>query len=140
SDPSADCDQHGRFRPELSVQRALTERDELNLPPDLVDSASIRFLGLATEWNLLASNIITLVRLNTASGDAMSYWRKGEIVALDSVEFTVRNATKLLRDGIYEMPERPKTRAPISDLYRVCLLTALLATYPREAIERELLA
>jgi hypothetical protein len=124
--------------PALTATRCLTERDELNLPREIADSASFRLVAMATEWAEMLANLIVVTRIPEVTfDDIWRYFRKGENSQLDAISFNPRSCGTLLKSYSYAGPSGRGVGQPISDISRVALLAALRATYPLDEIMRD---
>lgn len=118
------------FSPAKTIQRLLTEYDELNLPKHLVSPAKVEFFALATEWHMLLANLIAIVRLNEmTSVEVQNYFQKGEHDGMHFVDFgsdPVEQFLRLASNGAtLEVPWKGNRRDPINDITRFSILSAL---------------
>lgn len=123
--------------PLLTARRCLAERDELNLPADVANSASFRLIALATEWSEMLVNLIVVAKLPTITfTEIRRHFRRGENSEVGSVPFSLTSCTDLLKSQSYAGSLGRGPKAPISDISRVALLAALTATYSLSEVAR----
>jgi hypothetical protein len=117
--------------PTLTARRCLSDRDELNLPREIAESASLRLVAIATEWSEMLINLVVIARIPTITFSGIRrYFRRGENSQLDAIAFDPRSCVALLRSHSYAGSNGRGNGMPISDISRLALLAALRATYP----------
>ncbi|MEW1758820.1 toll/interleukin-1 receptor domain-containing protein [Streptomyces cyaneofuscatus] len=117
--------------PVRTAKRCLAERDELNLPPEVVELASFRLVAVATEWEEMLVNLIVLVRLPGMTFQTIRrHFRKGENLQLDSIPFGPQTCSAFLQAGSYAGSSGTGAEMPISDISRFALLAALRSEFP----------
>lgn len=125
-----DLGEGGIPHPIRTAKRCLAERDELNLPRDLVESADFRLVAVATEWEEMLINLIVLARIpGVTFDDVRSHFRKGENLQLDAIPFRPQTCAAFLQAGSYAGSEGTGALMPISDISRFALLAALRSRY-----------
>jgi hypothetical protein len=125
--------------PVLTARRCLAERDELNLPRDVANSASFRLVALATEWSEMLVNLIVIAKLPAITfAEVQRCFRRGENSEVGAVPFTLTACTELLKSQSYAGTRSRGPKAPISDISRVALLAALAETYSLSDVARTL--
>lgn len=125
-----DRNRDGVPHPLLTARRCLSDRDELNLPPDLVRSAQFRLVALATEWSEMLANLIVLVTLPNANyGDVRRHFRRGENVKVDGIGFELESCVALLRSEKFGESGRMADELPVSDISRLALLAVLRSQF-----------
>jgi hypothetical protein len=131
--------------PTNTILRALAESDELHLPKNFIPSPTeIRFVALATEWNMLLANLIAIVKLaRVKSTELKDHFVKGEMYYLHIVDFPedigscVASCLPLLRDGATIPVPEPPWHARLNDITRFSILAALFNRFGiMEAIKR----
>jgi hypothetical protein len=121
--------------PTFTARRCLSERDELNLPGKIAESASLRLVAMATEWTEMLMNLIVVCRIPEITfNDVRRYFRRGENSQLDAVPFGPRPCAALLRSRLYGGSNGRGAEMPISDISRLALLAALRAAHPLSEI------
>lgn len=126
-----DQDSNGVPHPTLTARRCLSERDELNLPREIAESASLRLVAIATEWSEMLANLIVVARIpDITFGDIRRYFRRGENSQIDAIAFDPGSCAALLRSQSYVGSSGRRTSMPISDISRVALLAALRESFP----------
>jgi hypothetical protein len=117
--------------PTHTARRCLSERDELNLPYGIMESASLRLVAIATEWTEMLVNLIVVARIPGITFSIIRrYFRRGENSQLDAIAFDPKSCAALLRSQSYAGSNGRGVEMPISDISRLALLAALRATYP----------
>ncbi len=117
--------------PMRTAKRCLAERDELNLPREVVESASFRLVAVATEWEEMLINLIVVVRIPGMTFHSLRrYFRKGENLQLDAIPFEPKSCGAFLQGGSYAGFSGAGVRMRISDISRFALLAALSSEYP----------
>ncbi|WPP33386.1 toll/interleukin-1 receptor domain-containing protein [Streptomyces sp. CL7] len=117
--------------PMRTAKRCLGERDELNLPRDLVESAGFRLIAVATEWEEMLINLIVSVRIPGVTFRGIrQFFRRGENLQLDAIPFELHSCAEFLREGSFAGSSGTGARMPISDISRFALLAALRSEYP----------
>lgn len=130
-----DCDVDGVPDPEITARRCLTERDELNLPVGIAESARLRLVALATEWDVMLANLVVVARLpHLRWTDLTSYFRRGENARLDAIPFEPNACGELLRAPLFAGTNGRGGALPVSDISKVALIAALRSTYPRAQV------
>ncbi len=125
-----DKDALGTPQPYLAARRCLSERDELNLPTAVAESADLRLIAIATEWSEMLVNAIVLATIPALTGaDLHRYFRRGENVQIDAIKFDLRSCVDLLKSEHFG-GNRGLPAARISDISRVSLLAALRSEFP----------
>lgn len=120
--------------PLRTAKRCLAERDELNLPVELLEQSLFTLLGIATEWNEMLANLIVLVNVPGLSiNSARRVFRKGENVAIDAVPFTVEACTPLIERGFYAAAGSLSTQR-VSDISRIALNAAVVNRFGSSAL------
>ncbi|WP_330439088.1 toll/interleukin-1 receptor domain-containing protein [Streptomyces griseoaurantiacus] len=121
--------------PLRTAKRCLTERDELNLPREIVESARFRLVAVATEWEEMLINLIVVVHIpGTTFPSIRQHFRKGENLQLDAIPFEPQACGTFLREQSYAGFSGTGARMPISDISRFALLAALRSNYPLASI------
>ncbi|WP_371661919.1 toll/interleukin-1 receptor domain-containing protein [Streptomyces sp. NBC_00280] len=117
--------------PIRTAKRCLAERDELNLPVEIVESASFRLVAVATEWEEMLINLIVVARIPGVTFHSIRhYFRRGENLQLDAIPFDPQVCGAFLQEGTYAGSSGTGVRMPISDISRFALLAALSSEYP----------
>jgi hypothetical protein len=117
--------------PTLTARRCLSERDELNLPREIAESASLRLVAIATEWSEMLVNLIVVARIPEVTFSGIrQYFRRGENSQIDAISFDPRSCATLLRSQSYAGSNGRGASMPISDISRLALLAALREGYP----------
>ncbi|MFJ6782881.1 toll/interleukin-1 receptor domain-containing protein [Streptomyces yangpuensis] len=125
-----DQSEGGIPHPIRTAKRCLSERDELNLPGDLVESADFRLVAVATEWEEMLINLIVLARIpGVTFDDVRRHFRRGENLQLDAIPFLPQTCASFLQAGSYAGSGGTGARMPISDISRFALLAALRSRY-----------
>lgn len=129
-DWDGDRDATGAVHPMITARRCLSERDELNLPDAIAESATFRLVAIATEWSEMLVNLIVLVKLPTIEAkDVHRYFRKGENMQIDCIPFDVESCMNFLKSKQFNGSSGASRPMPISDISRVSLLAALRSEY-----------
>ena len=119
--------------PGKTIERILTETDELNLPQAVGDSAEIKFIALATEWDRLLANLIAMVRLpHTTSSTLRDCFLKGEHLAISFVDFRhdqIDRCVRLVLDGATMIIPGSSKSARLNDITRFSILAALFSKF-----------
>lgn len=130
-----DASSAGVPHPLLTARRCLSERDELNLPRNISESAQFRLVALATEWDEMLANLIVLARIpEVTAGDIMRYFKRGENEQLEAIAFDPQACGALLRSRSFAGVNGNGRDLPISDISRLALLASLRASYQLEDI------
>lgn len=122
-DSTGDC-----LDPDKTVRRGLVE--ELALPPHVVDIADVKFIAIATEWPILAANLIAVARLADITADQLRDWFPGaadrEHTHIDMIDVSVPEpGIKLFMEGWHSCTPKAATTAKLNDISRVALLSTL---------------
>jgi hypothetical protein len=126
-----DQDPTGLPHPTLTARRCLSDRDELNLPQRIVETAQFHLVAIATEWSEMLVNLIVLARIpNVTYGELRRYFRRGENSQLDAIGFDLGSCISLLGSDAFAGSNGRGGEMPISDISRVALLAALRSVYP----------
>ncbi|HZM75948.1 MAG TPA: toll/interleukin-1 receptor domain-containing protein [Candidatus Limnocylindrales bacterium] len=112
--------------PIFTALRCLGDRDELNLPRALAESAHFRLVAIATEWTEMLVNLIVVARIpNIRFSDVRQYFRRGENSQLDATPFESESSVALLNSDSFMGSSGRGMEMPISDISRVALLATL---------------
>ncbi|MEA2238770.1 MAG: hypothetical protein QOC81_3494 [Thermoanaerobaculia bacterium] len=127
----------GGVHPVLTVQRGLVE--ELGMPATVAESARITFAAIATEWRILAANLIAVVQLPEVESDELRDWFPSAIdrehTHIDMIAFhEPEPALQVFYAGTYACEGAPSTYGKLNDISRVSLLTALFNVFGYQRI------
>jgi len=125
----------GLPQPLKTVRRALCEVDELNLTQQQAHAATIRFLGISTEWRFMYATLFAFAELKSVSfAQVRDQWRPGEISHIESLPFTLDACLPVVQSGVFTSDGLGDT-APMDTGGRLNLLLCLMARYGREVVE-----
>ena len=135
-DAEHDCGA-GLFDPTRTVRRGLSE--ELGLPENVASDAQISFAAIATEWRILAANLISIVRLNKVESMQVRDWFPGaldrEHTDIDMIDFSDPDvAIAILFSGRHSCHDTPNTDARLNNISRVALLVTLFNVFGYQRI------
>lgn len=117
--------------PVHTARRCLSERDELNLPREVVETAGFRLVAVATEWEEMLINLVVVARIPGITFHGIRhFFRKGENLQLDAIPFDVRSCGDLLKRQSHAGASGRGVSMPINDISRFALLAALRSEYP----------
>jgi len=136
-DPSTDLDKNGVPNPFIATRRCLEEYDELNLSSSDISSASLKALGIATEWRYLYANLIVLVQLDIEFGRVKERATDGEHTHVEGIDFTPEKCLPLIQYGRYES-NSSNLSAPIVPASRVALLMSLMSRFGYDEIVKRI--
>lgn len=138
-DAEDDKNESGELRPEMTVLRALTEFDELHLPPEVVQDAQVRFVALTTIWQYLLANLNVFVKLRTKDLKfVQDCWTPGECTALDGIPFTPDSCLQLITAGYHQPLGRPELGAALNEFSRFSILAALFSEFGYHRVMAEI--
>lgn len=121
----------GVSHPAVTARRCLSDRDELNLPQEVAESARFRLVAIATEWSEMLANLIVVARLPKVTyASVRHHFRKGENLQLDAIDFDLESCARLLRSTSFAGSNSRDAELPLSDISRLALIAALRTTYP----------
>ena len=136
-DGEDDLDASGTFRPELTVQRALREDDELGIPRASTLKADIKFLAIARKGSNLLTDMVAFVQLVDQTGaQVVGRSRPGEHTHVDAVPFSIEACLEpLVLKGQHVVHGFPTTAAAVNDFSRYGLFCALCHRFGYDVVD-----
>jgi hypothetical protein len=141
-DAQRDLDDRSRISVAKTVEKALGQSEELGLPNEDINNASVKFVALATEWQFMISVLVAVVRLwRTQSTAVREYCRlvardRSEISALDWIDFTIPTALPLVITGYHTPVQARETADHMYGTSRLAILAALCSEFGYGAVTR----
>lgn len=140
-DANRDLNQAGLFDPSVTVEQALSEKEELGLHVDARHDKSVKFIALLTEWQLLIAVLIAVVKLwKTEAAKVKELCMntaldQGEIIDIDAVDFTIDACLPIVVTGCHRPAIDGEKRADaVYGTSRMAILAALSSEYGYTAI------